>query len=96
MPPAQTRTLTIDMKPEAGTINRFYAFLDGVRVIHADGTAAAHYQDEVATTPVRLKVRVWGIADARYSLGIDLPGTANDQKLTLSLSGGYHELELHI
>jgi hypothetical protein len=83
------------MSPDSGSITKFYAFLDGVRVIDADGNQTAHYQGQVSAS-VKLKVRVFGIADARYNLGIDLPGTADDQSLTLALTGGYHELELHV
>jgi len=58
-------------------------------------TGKATYTGDVPD-PVELKVRVWGIDDAQYRLGIDLPGTADDQALTLTLSEGYHELELSL
>jgi hypothetical protein len=88
-----TRSLTIKLTAAAGQIHRFYAFLDGKRVIAADGDTAVTYTGE-APDKVTLKVRVWGIGDAQYTLAIDLPGTSNDQSLTLSLTEGYHELEL--
>lgn len=90
------RHLKISMSPRSGTCNRFYAFLDGVRVIAEDGNAEATFEDDVPAGQVRLQVRVFGIANAEYELGVDLPGTADDQSLTLQLSQGYHELELHI
>jgi hypothetical protein len=89
------RSLTLTLSRNEGTINRFYAFLDGKRVIASDGKSDATYNGEVME-PVVLKVRVWGIDDAEYTLGIDLPGTADDQELTLQLSEGYHELELSL
>lgn len=92
--PPSIRRLTIRMLTVSGAVNRFYAFLDGDRVIAADGTATPEYSQDVSQSPVRLKVRVFGIDDAEYLLAIDLPGTAADQELTLSLFEGYHELEL--
>ena len=89
------RSLTLTLSASDGTINRFYAFLDGKKVMAADGSAPATYTGDVPD-PVELKVRVWGIDDAQYRLGIDLPGTADDQALTLTLSEGYHELELSL
>lgn len=94
MPEAQTRTLTIALRAVSGAINRFYAFLDGRKVIAADGTDQPSHSEAVSLAAVKLQVRVFGIGSARYELTIDLPGTADDQKLTLSLSGGYHELDL--
>lgn len=91
------RSLTITFSVAEGTINKFYAFLDGKKVIAADGNSdpAPTFTGDVPD-PVQLKVRVWGIDDAQYTLGIDLPGTAEDQELTLTLSEGYHELELSL
>jgi len=89
------RSLTLTLSPASGAINRFYAFLDGKKVIAADGNAAATYTGDI-DDPASLKVRVFGIDDAQYMLEIDLPGTADDQQLTLTLTGGYHELELSL
>lgn len=90
---AAPRKLRVELRPNAGMINRFYAFLDGKRVIASDGNGAK-YEGLVVGDQVQLKVRVWGIGDAQYQLSIDLPGTADDQGLQLALSEGYHELEL--
>jgi hypothetical protein len=84
------------MSQSSGTINRFYAFLNGERVIAADGNASPAYSTTVSMSPVTLKVRVWGIDTATYDLWVDLPGTADEQDLTLTLSEGYHELELSL
>ena len=89
------RSLTLTLSPKEGAINRFYAFLDGKKVIAADGTSAATYTGDISD-PTSLKVRVFGIDDAQYTLAIDLPGTADDQELTLTLTEGYHELELSL
>jgi len=89
------RELTIGMRTESGMINRFYAFVDGTRVIAADGNEEAEETVTVGAK-TRLKVRVWGVGHARYKLSIDLPGTAQDQALVLALEEGYHELELEI
>jgi hypothetical protein len=91
-----TRKLTIKMVASSGTINRFFAFLNGERVISAEGNTTPTYSTEVSMSPVNLKVRVWGIEAASYVLSIDLPETADDQTLNLKLSQGYHELEITI
>ena len=90
-----SRTLKLSLNPVDGTINRFYAFLDGKRVIAADGKKGGSYNVRVAQR-AHLQVRVWGIDDATYELSIDLPGTADDQDLKLSLFEGYHELDLQL
>lgn len=92
---ADTRHLKLELKPKAGGLLKFYAFLNGHLVIVADGDGGK-YEDDVPVAELRLKVRVFGMADAQYTLGIDLPGTANDQSLTFQLTKGYHELELRI
>lgn len=96
MPKPTTRSLTIAMKAVSGTINRFYAFLDGHRVIAADGNTEPSLSRDVSMSPVTLRVRVFGIDRASYELSIDLPGTADDQNLKLQLFEGYHELNLSL
>jgi len=90
----ETRKLTLSLEPVAGGITLFYAFLNDKKVIQADGTKKVQWTGEVPTSQVKLKVRVMGIDNAQYKLSIDLPGTANDQSLTLNLEGGYHEIEI--
>lgn len=92
---AAPRTVSITMTAVAGTINQFYAFLDGKRVIAAAGTATPSFSGTIGDHAT-LKVRVWGIDGAKYKLAIDLPGTADDQSLTLALTGGYHELQISL
>lgn len=93
--PTGTRTLKLSLNTVDGAINRFYAFLDGKRVIAVDGNKGGSYSGDVGQR-THLQVRVWGIDDATYELSIDLPGTADDQDLKLSLSEGYHELDLQL
>ena len=90
-----TRSLKLSLSAVAGTINRFYAFLDGKRIVAADGNTGGSYKGQIGQR-AQLQVRVWGIDDATYELSIDLPGTADDQDLKLSLSEGYHELDLQL
>lgn len=90
------RQLSLTLKAKSGTINRFYAFVEGKRVIAEDGTKEGSWKGEVSENDAPIKVRVWGIASADFTLKIDLPGTANDQELTFSLRGGYFECELSI
>jgi hypothetical protein len=45
---------------------------------------------------VNLRVRVFGVGRAKYRLGIDLPGTADDQNIELWTDQGYGEVELKI
>ena len=74
----------------------FYAFLNGKRIIAAEGTKKREWKGEVATENVKFKVRVTGINAAKYRMTIDLPGTADDQNLTFQLNGGYHEFKITI
>ena len=90
------RTLKLTMSPVAGTVHRFYAFVDGRRVIDADGTSPAQWTGPVGDDTVHIRTRVFGVGTAKYTLSIDLPGTAQDQSLTLELTGGYHEADYNI
>lgn len=90
------REFTLILEPISGTINMFYAFLNGKRIIAEDGTKKREWQGEIESGEVSLKVRVTGIGSSSYKVTIDLPGTAYDQKLTFQLNGGYHEFELCI
>jgi hypothetical protein len=91
-----SRKLRLSLSPVGGSINRFYAFVDGKRVIEGDGTSRREWSGEVADEGVRIKTRVFGAGKAQYAFSIDLPGTAHDQTLTLELEGGYHEAEYNI
>lgn len=90
------RQLTLSVEAVSGTINYFFAFVDHERVINDDGTRKRSWTGEVAAAQVPVKVRVTGIGSAQYKLGIDLPGTVDDQSLTFKLQGGYHEAEITI
>lgn len=89
------RKLTIKLEPVLGTVERFYVFVDACKRIADDGTRAREWTGEVQDE-VRIKVRVFGLGAARYRLGIDLPGTLDDQRLELGLHDGYGELELTV
>lgn len=90
------RTLTIKLEPTQGTIERFYAFVACAKRIADDGNTVREWTGEVSDGETTIKVRVFGIGAAKYRLSIDLPGTAADQSLELSLDRGYGELELTI
>lgn len=89
-----TRTLTLILEPVSGGLTLFYAFVNGVKVIQADGSKKRTWSGQIPEAQVRVKIRAVGIDEATFKLGIDLPGTANDQSLTLHLQGGYYETEI--
>lgn len=90
------RTLTLKLAPVDGTIERFYAFVDCNKRIAHDGHEERTWTGAIDDSGTRVKVRVFGIGNAKYRLTIDLPGTADDQRIELRLDGGYGELELTI
>ena len=96
LPALMARRLSIRLTPLSGTVERFYAFVDCKKRIAADGIEAASWTGDVHDDEVLLKVRVFGVGKAKYRVGIDLPGTADDQSLELWLDQGYGELEMRI
>ena len=88
------RKLTLSIEQVSGTFNIFHVWLNGYPVIKTNGSKG----DWTGTVPdsVSLEVVAYGIGSASYSLNIDLPGTANDQKLQFQLKEGYHEFKLDI
>ena len=90
------REFKLSLEPAGGAINLFYAFVNGKRIITDEGTKKREWKGIIKGEEVKLKVRVTGIGNAKYKVTIDLPGTADDQKLTFELEGGYHEFELYI
>jgi hypothetical protein len=89
------RRMRIELETVSGTVERFYAFVGGVKRIVADGTEKASWTGDVPDE-VCVRVRVFGIGAAKYRFGIDLPGTADDQSIELQLDRGYGELELSL
>ncbi len=91
-----TRDFTLTLEPVTGSLTMFYAFVNGVKVIQSDGTKKRTWTGKIPDAQVRLKIRVVGIDNASFKFGIDLPGTADDQSLTLKLQGGYYETEISL
>lgn len=89
-----TRDFTLTLEPVSGGLTMFYAFINGIKVIQSDGTKKRTWSGKIPDAQVRIKIRVVGIDNASFKLGIDLPGTADDQSLTLKLQGGYYETEI--
>lgn len=89
-----TRDLQITLERDSGSITYFYAFLNDIRVLQSPGTKKATWKGKIPGSQIRIKVRVVGIDQASFKFGIDLPGVADDQSLTLSLQGGYYETEI--
>lgn len=89
-----TRNFTLTLEPISGGITLFYAFINGVKVIQSDGTKKRAWIGKIPDIQVKVKIRVVGIDDASFKLGIDLSGTADDQSLTFKLQGGYYETEI--
>jgi hypothetical protein len=90
------RRMTIELETVSGTVERFYVFVDGIKRIVADGTERASWSGDVPDDSVCLRIRVFGVGAAKYRFGIDLPGTADDQRIELLLDRGYGELELSL
>lgn len=91
-----SKKIKLALEAKSGAITLFYAFINGKKVIAEDGTKKREWEGNIEPGETRLKVRVIGIDDAQYTLNLDLPGTADDQSITFSLEGGYHEFELSI
>ena len=89
-----TRDLTLTLEPVSGGITLFYAFVNGVKVIQSDGTQQRSWSGTISIAQVHIKVRVVGIGNASFKIGIDLPETAEDQSLTLKLQDGYYETDI--
>jgi hypothetical protein len=89
-----TRDFTLTLEPVSGGISLFYAFVNGVKVIQSDGTEERAWSGTISIAQVHIKVRVVGIGNASFKMGIDLPGTAEDQSLTLKLQDGYYETDI--
>jgi hypothetical protein len=89
-----TKDFTLTLEPVSGGLTMFYSFINGVKVIQSDGTKKTTWSGKIPDAQVRIKIRVVGIANASFKLGIDLPRTADDQSLTLQLQGGYYETEI--
>lgn len=91
---ANTRNFTISLEPISGGLTLFFAFIDGTKVIQSDATKKRIWNGQIPLAQVNIKVRVVGIGNAVFKMGIDLPGTAEDQSLSLNLNGGYYETEI--
>lgn len=87
------RDFTLTLEPISGGITLFYAFINGVRILGDDGTRKRTWSGKIPDAQIFIKVRVVGINNAIFKIGIDLPGTADDQSLTLQLKGGYYETD---
>ncbi|MBC8067096.1 MAG: hypothetical protein IAG13_02085 [Deltaproteobacteria bacterium] len=90
------RRLTLRLESLSGTVERFYAFVDGRKRIVADGIGPAHWAGDVDDEEARIKVRVFAVGRAKFRFSIDLPGTADDQRIELWTDRGYGELEMKI
>lgn len=89
------RNLTLEIEGTTGTFNIFHAWLNGYSVIQTNGTKGT-WEGTIPSkeTKVTLEVVAYGTGTSSYTVKIDLPGTADDQNLTFSLRGGYHEFKL--
>ncbi|WP_343662307.1 hypothetical protein [Chryseobacterium mucoviscidosis] len=92
----KTRTFTISLEPIAGTINLFYAFINGIRVIADDASQKRTWSGVIPDSEIRLKIRVSGMGNARFRMEIDLPGTADDQSVIFNLTNGYYETKIYL
>ncbi len=88
--------IQIALKPLAGSVNYFYAFVNGAKVIADDGTAERTWKGDAAGAETRIKVRVTGIGDARYEFSLSLPDRREHHTAVHSLEDGYDEFELRV
>jgi hypothetical protein len=92
----QLMRIQIALKPVAGSINYFYAFVNGAKLIADDGTAERTWKGDVPGGETRIKVRVTGMGDARYEFSLSLPDAHEHHTAVHSLEDGYDEFELRI
>lgn len=83
--------LTLTLKTVSGTITLFYAFVDGKRVIAGEGNEEQRWSGPLPQGEVQITILVSGVGSAAFELGIDLPGTVEDQTMQLNLDRGYYE-----
>ncbi len=88
------RSLKVSIERVKGTFNIFHVSLNGQTVIMTNG-ANKEWSGPVPDR-VTLDVAAYGVGSSAYSVTIDLPGTAQDQKLECQLTGGYHGFTLDI
>lgn len=84
------RELTVKVERATGTLNRILVWANDRPIIVTDGDDG-EWTGNVPDGPVKLETTIWGQGKAKYTLTIDLPGTAKDQKLELALTNGYHD-----
>ncbi|MCA1757778.1 MAG: hypothetical protein LC649_10010 [Bacteroidales bacterium] len=90
----KTRDFSLSLEAIIGSISLFYASINGIPVIQADGTKKRTSAGKIPDAQVRIKIRVVGIGEATFKLSIDLPGMVDDQSLTLILNNGYFEMDI--
>lgn len=88
------RTLTLSLEPISGGLTYFFAFVGGIKVIQSEANKKRVWSGEIPLTQIIIKIRVVGIGSAVFKMGIDLPGTAEDQNLSFNLTQGYYETEI--
>lgn len=88
------RNFTLSLEPVSGGLTFFLAFINGIKVIDSDAAKKRIWSGEIPSSQIKIKIRVVGIGNAIFKIGIDLPGTAEDQSLSLNLNGGYYETEI--
>jgi hypothetical protein len=93
---ASGRSLTITLEPLAGTFTYFIAYVGSTRRIFSDGSEKVSWTGDITTAQVTISIRIVGIGTPKFKFGIDLPGTADDQSLTLSLTQGYYEADFTV
>lgn len=90
-----SRKISLEIKPIEGGLNKFIAFVGNKKVISGSANKERAWSGEV-DDKVHLRVLVFGIENAKYEVTIDLPGTADDQKIVFKLNSGFHEAEFTI
>lgn len=91
-----TRDLTITLTPVSGGLTQFQAFVNDIKVIQDSANEERSWTGKIPEAKTKITVRAIGIDDASFDIGIDLPGTINDQTLSVNLNDGYFETDIFI
>lgn len=87
------RKATITLDPKSGTINQFYAYVDGVAVIGDSGKQKRIWSGPVGDSNVLFKIQAYGIHGSTYTCEIKCSGSSGVPQHLRTLDGGKNEFE---
>jgi DNA repair exonuclease SbcCD ATPase subunit len=86
-------TATVKVEPEAGTLDRFYVFVDRKKRIASDGGTASTWTGPVVPGKSRVRCKVFGQKGAKALLTILVQGQPAIER-TLTIDGNVGEVDL--